>query len=318
MSELVVGFDLRILVMTLRSVLTRRTRTSLQVREGPGTCPKHDLLPFVRKKVGDFLYPYGAFPDDDFEQHEGYESEYQTPTGEDDPTGERYRIEALVSAEKLVPLFLDLCQLLPARVFVSLERSSADMYSRWDEFVSDEVDREEFLEIFRGYQFAFAEDGNLGIGAFAQDPPIEVFLGSHKEVVVFSPDRKPVLELLRKHGVEPRELDLYYRRDHTHLALTDYRGLRGPQFDFLHVADVVRHALGMVDGLDENFDEAANLGLGAWPRGDRRATRFAAASAGSRNAGSNAVGLHAGVRLTPPAGGCRDLIEKRLRRTASP
>jgi hypothetical protein len=205
----------------------------------------HDRLPFVRKKVGDFLYPYGAFPDDDFEQQEGYESEYQTPNGEEDSGTERYRVEAMVSAEKLVPLFLDLCELLPPRVFVSLERSSADMYSRWDEFVSEETDRDEFLEVFRAYQFAFAEDGNLGIGAFAQDPPIEVFLGSHKELVVFTPDRKPVIDTLRKHGVESRPLDLYYRRDHSHLALTDYRGLRGPQFDFLHVADVVRHALDM-------------------------------------------------------------------------
>jgi hypothetical protein len=108
----------------------------------------HDLLPLQRKKVGSFLYPYGAFPDDEYEQQEGFETEYQTPDGEE-PVGERYRTEALVSAEKLVPLFLDLCELLPERVFVSLERASADVYTRWDEFVSDEVPRQEFLEVFK-------------------------------------------------------------------------------------------------------------------------------------------------------------------------
>lgn len=225
----------------------------------------HELLPFVRKKVGDFLYPYGSFPDDDFEQQEGYESEYQTPSG--DEQVERYRIEVLVSAEKLVPLFLDLCALLPEQVVVSLERASADVYSRWDEFVSEEVGRQEFLELFREHQFALAEDGNLGLGAFSPEPPIEVFLGSHKEIVVFTPELKPVTEVLKRHGVERRALELYYQRDHSHVALVDYRGLRGPEYDFLHVADVIRHELGMqlqTDD-DENVDDEGNpLGLVPW------------------------------------------------------
>jgi hypothetical protein len=225
----------------------------------------HDLLPLVRKKVGDFLYPYGSFPDTEFEQHEGYETEYQTP--HDDDEGERYRTEILVSAEKLVPIFLDLCELLPSRIHVSLERASADLYSRWDEFVSEEVDRADFLEIFKAYRFAFTEDGNLGVGAFARQTGVEVFLGSHKEIVVFAPERGPVAEILRRHGLEPRDLDPYYRHDHQHLPLTDYRGLRGAQFDYLHVADVVRHALGMQlqEDDDEQVDEDGKpLGLMPW------------------------------------------------------
>jgi hypothetical protein len=96
---------------------------------------------------------------------------------------------------------------------------------------------------------------------------VEVFLGSHKELVVFSPDRKAVSEVLRRHGVPPSKLDFYYRRDHTHLALTDYRGLRGPQFDYLHVADAVRHNLDMQlqQDEDENVDDEGNpLGLVPW------------------------------------------------------
>jgi hypothetical protein len=156
---------------------------------------------------------------------------------------------------------------LPARVFVALERASADAYSRWDEFVSDEVSREEFIETFQAHQFAFAEDGNLGLGAFSQEPPVELFLGSHKEIVVFSPELKPVTEILRRYQLEPRELDLYYQRDHSHVSLLDYRGLRGPQYDFLHVADVVRHSLEMELQIDEeeNVDEDGNpLGLVPW------------------------------------------------------
>lgn len=272
----------------------------------------HDLLPLQRKKVGSFLYPYGAFPDDDYEQQEGYETEYQTP-GEDEPAGERYRTEALVSAEKLVPLFVELCGLLPPRIYVSLERASADVYKRWDEFVSDEVGREEFLEVFTTYQTAFSEDGNLGLGAFSHDPPIEVFLGSHKELVVFSSDRKAVSEILRRHGIEPARLDLYYRRDHTHLALTDYRGLRGPQFDYLHVADVVRHALGMQlqQDEDENVDDEGNpLGLVPWhavvvamPQRRARAHRRA------NRPFMQEFGLTAASRRE-----ARDILEKRLER----
>jgi hypothetical protein len=226
----------------------------------------HERLPFVRKKVGDFLYPYGSFPDDDFEQQEGYESEYQSPQA-DEEGGERYRVEVLVSAEKLVALFGDLCTLLPQRVSVSLERASADAYSRWDEFVSDEISRQEFLDIFHEFEFTLAEDGHLGIGAFAQEPPVEVFLGSHKELVVFAPNLGEVTAILRRHGLKSRRLDLYYQREHSHVALLEYRGLRGSQFDYLHVADVIRHALGMQLRMDddENVDADGNpLGLVPW------------------------------------------------------
>lgn len=226
----------------------------------------HEMMPLVRKKVGDFLYPYGSFPDEAFEQHEGYETEYQTPEGDEDAGGERYRIEILVSAEKLVPLFLDLCALLPEDVHVSLERASADVYSRWDEYVSDVVGKDEFLEIFKAYQTAFSEDGNLGIGAFAPEPQVEVFMGSHKELVVFTSGRKTVTEILKRHRVEPCTLDPYYRHDHQHVSLTEYRGMRASQFDYLHVADVARHALGMqLQEDDENVDEDGKaLGLVPW------------------------------------------------------
>src|SRR5262249_26424593 len=138
--------------------------------------------------------------------------------------------------------------------------------SRWDEYVSDEVGRDEFFEMFKSYRTAFVEDGNLGIGAFGTEPPFEVFLGSHKEIVVFAPERKPVVDILKRHGLRACELDPYYRHDHQHVALTGYRGLRGAQFDYLHVADVVRHALGMeLQEDEENVDEDGRpLGLVAW------------------------------------------------------
>lgn len=225
-----------------------------------------ELLPFVRKKVGDFLYPYGSFPDEHYEQHEGFELEDHT-TDSEDGLGSHYRIEILVSAEKLVPLWLDLCTLLPERIRVSLDRTSADIYSRWDEFVSGDVSRQEFLSTFATYQFAFTEDGNLGLGAFAPEAALELFLGSHKEIVLFTADPDPVREILRQHKVRPRSLEPYYQRDHQHLALTDYRGLRGPRFDYLQVADDVRRALGMRLHADEDEnvdDEGRPLGLVAW------------------------------------------------------
>jgi hypothetical protein len=270
----------------------------------------HELLPLVRKKVGDFLYPYGAFPDADFQQREGYETEYQTPSDDEEGDGERYRTEILVSAEKLVPLFVDLCELLPPRVHVSLERASADMYSRWDEFVSDEVDRSEFLDVFNAYRFAFAEDGNLGLGAFASHPAVEVFLGSHKEIVVFARERTAVAEILRRHRVEACALDPYYRHDHQHVPLTDYRGLRGAQFDYLHVADVVRHALGMqLQEDDDNVDDDGQpLGLVPWHAVViASAARRARAHRRANRAFVQEFGLTAASR-----GEARELLERRL------
>ncbi|MFQ5600673.1 MAG: hypothetical protein ACE5G2_08965 [Candidatus Krumholzibacteriia bacterium] len=227
----------------------------------------HELLPLIRKKVGSFLYPYGAFPDDEYEQEEGYESDYFTPDS-DDPMGDRYRTVAVASAEKLVPLFLDLCELLPESVQVVLERASEDVYTERDVFLSESrVDRGQLMEVFQAYEFTLTEDGMLGIGAFSYDAPLEIFMADHKEIVVFSPELGPVTDVLIHHGLKSRKLEFFYERSHTHLALTEYRGLRGPQFDYLHVADALRHVFGLQLQQDEeqNVDDEGNpLGLVAW------------------------------------------------------
>jgi hypothetical protein len=227
----------------------------------------NELLPLIRKKVGDFLYPYGAFPDDDYEQVEGYRSEYFTPDA-DDQLGDRYRTTIVVSAEKIVPLFLDLCTLLPAHVHVVLERASEDIYTDRDVFVSDsEVDLEQFVEVFKAFEFALAEDGMLGIGAFSCEDPLEIFLTDHKEIIVFTPTQDELVPILERHHVPARQLELFYERGHTHLALTEYRGLRTPNHDYLQVVDTLRHVFGLTlqQDDDQNVDEDGNpLGLVPW------------------------------------------------------
>ena len=106
------------------------------------------LRPLIRKKVGEFLFPYGTFPDEDFTQVEGYHTEYFTsPTG--DRIGDRYRTVLLVSAEKIAPIFLELCELLPDTVRVVLERASEDVYTDRDVFVSEiDVASEEFVGVY--------------------------------------------------------------------------------------------------------------------------------------------------------------------------
>lgn len=226
-----------------------------------------ELLPLIRKKVGGFLYPYGSFPDDEYEQLEGYESDYFTPP-DDDAAGERYRTVVVVSAEKLVPLFLDLCGLLPPTVHVVMERASEDIYTERDVFLGEtEVTREQFIEVFKAYEFTFAEDGMLGIGAFGPEPSYELFLADHKELVLFAPELSAVTAVLKRHNLQARSMEYYYERSHTHLALTQYRGLRGSQFDYLHVADTLRHVFGMTLQHDEeqNLDEEGRpLGLVPW------------------------------------------------------
>lgn len=227
----------------------------------------NELLPLIRKKVGSFLYPYGAFPDDDFEQREGYRMDFFAP-GSEDPLGDRYRTVIIVSAEKIVPLFLDLCGLLPESIHVVLERASEDIYTDRDVFVSDtEITVEQFIEVFKTLEFTLAEDGMLGIGAFGCESPFEVFLTDHKEMIAFTPEQEPLLEILKRHKVEARELTPFYEGAHTHLALTEYRGLRSPNHDYLHVADTLRHVFGLSLQQDDdlNLDENGKpLGLVAW------------------------------------------------------
>lgn len=227
----------------------------------------HELRPLIRKKVGDFLFPYGSFPDEEVTQVEGYETEF-FPARPGDRMGDRFRTIALVSAEKIAPLFLDLCGLLPQRVSVVVERASEDVYVDRDVFVSEiDVDVDDFVEVFKTYEFTFCEDGNLGVGAFAPDQPFEVFLSDHKEIVVFSEEADPVHDVLRRHGVRPVALDPYYEQAHQHVSLVEYRGLRGSQFDYLHVVEALRAVFRMTQRLEDDVtldEDGRPLGLVPW------------------------------------------------------
>ena len=270
-----------------------------------------ELLPLVRKKVGAFLYPYGSFPDEDYEQAEGFESDYFTAPDEE-TVGERYRTVVVVSAEKLVPVFLELCQLLPERVHVVMERASEDIYTERDVFLSDtEVTREQFIEVFKAYEFTFAEDGMLGLGAFGHDVPTEVFMADHKEIVVFGPELGVVTAILKRHGLQARKLEFYYEHSHTHLALTQYRGLRGAQFDYLSVADALRHVFGMSLQLDDEQnvdDEGRPLGVVPW-RAIALVTPSRSARAGRRRSRSFVQEFFLSAASRAEA---RELLEKRI------
>lgn len=227
----------------------------------------HERRPLIRKKVGDFLFPYGSFPDEDIAQIEGYQTEFFTPPTED-RMGDRYRTVAMASAEKIGPLFLDLCALLPARLHVVVERASEDVYTDRDVFISDiEVDADDFIEVFKAYEFTFCEDGQIGVGAFGPDQPFELFLSDHKEIVIFSDDVEPVHEVLRRHGLQSVTLEYYYDRPHQHLSLVEYRGLRSSQFDYLHVVEAMRQVFHMSQRLEEEptvDEDGLPVGLVPW------------------------------------------------------
>ena len=227
----------------------------------------HERRPLIRKKIGDFLFPYGSFPDEEIEQGEGYETEFFTPPNEDQ-MGDRYRTVVMVSAEKIGPLFLDLCALLPARVHVVVERASEDVYTDRDVFVSEiEVEAEEFVEVFKAYEFTFCEDGQIGVGAFGAAQPFELFLSDHKEVVIFAEEVEPVHAILRRHGLTAVELQYYYDHAHQHLSLVEYRGLRSGQFDYLHVVEALRQVFHMSQRLEEEptvDEDGLPVGLVPW------------------------------------------------------
>jgi hypothetical protein len=227
----------------------------------------HESRPLIRKKIGDFLFSYGSFPDEDVPQVEGYETEFFTAPPED-RMGDRYRTIALVSAEKIGPIFLDLCALLPPHVSVVVERASEDVYLDRDVFISDiEVDAEDFIEVFKAYEFTFCEDGNIGVGAFAPDQPFEVFLSDHKEIVVYAEDAAVVHEVLGRHGVRSRKLAYYYDHPHQHVSLVEYRGFRGGQFDYVHVVEAMRQVFRMSQRLEDDVavdEDGRPLGLVPW------------------------------------------------------
>ena len=74
-------------------------------------------------------------------------------------------------------------------------------------------------------------------------------------------------KILRKRQLQSRDVGYYYEVPHQHVALTEYRGLRGAQFDYFHVADALRQVFSMTLQLEEdrNVDERGNpIGLVPW------------------------------------------------------
>jgi hypothetical protein len=212
-----------------------------------------------RKLVGRFTYPYGAYPEKDYPNKIGYDSKYIREEG-------YFYYQIAVSHERLLVVFKELLDLLPGRAFVVTQIHTDDYYRESDTYISSEPASMESLKWwFDDWKDVALDDGFFGIGAFMEDPTIEVFLDEHKTMHVYHTDPDLMEGLLERLGI-PFVLDLkmYWDEPHYHEPLplidetsedylTAYEDL-ADRYDMLYDGDD-----------DENNDDTGEpLGMTCW------------------------------------------------------
>ena len=173
---------------------------------------------------------YQPPPDDGFR----WTDAVRPAPGVEPPAREGYRIEtftdgedqllipllsALVSAERVFDVFLDLIEPLGEVVQVVLETSHGRYADRHDDLRRDEIDVPVLSSHLCDFESLLVNDGCTGLAVLATDFPAEVQFDEHKQLSVYAPDVREFRRVLRRHGVARlEELTLPSEREHFHYS----------------------------------------------------------------------------------------------------
>ena len=156
----------------------------------------------------------------------------------------RYQFTVAVSAAHVPELFARLGALLPERVRVVFEipgRTPSDE-EVCEVYLSDAVERDEFLEAFAAHDFLFSQDGMIGFGALSEDERTELFLDDHKLLYFYSVDQEGPERALASCGVPScSRLRHFAELSHVHNSLAS----RGRGEDYLDVFDEFKRAFNL-------------------------------------------------------------------------
>jgi len=147
-----------------------------------------------RLKVGSFQFPLGVYPVEEMTPKGGYTLLFE-PSDADNGTGggeaeweewpDRYLFDAVISAERLRALCMQLFSLFRGRVYPILDVLGQDDYREVDPYISyDLIGIDRYTDTIRRLKDFFFEDGLCGFGAMTEEPFFYVFVDEHKIVTV--------------------------------------------------------------------------------------------------------------------------------------
>lgn len=126
-------------------------------------------------------------------------------------------LSAAVSAERVFDAFLGLIEQVGEVVNVVVESSHEGSDDKRRDFRRDEIDIPVLASHFCEFEDLLLNDGCTGVAVMADGSPIEVQFDEHKLFHVYAPDLKPFRRVLRKLGVERRQvLPLISEAEHLH------------------------------------------------------------------------------------------------------
>ena len=161
-----------------------------------------------RKNQYGFVYPFGAYPEGKFAQQIGYDSKYIREGG-------YFYYQIALSHEDIMPVLVKLFNTLPDRVFLVTQVHTNDFFSEYDTYVTKgAVDKAEFIQWISDWHDVVLDDGCFGIGAFVEDPSMEVFIDEHKTIHIYHHNPDFMEHVLEELDI-PFMLDLRFFLGHT-------------------------------------------------------------------------------------------------------
>ena len=212
-----------------------------------------------RADKGQFAYPIGAYPERDFPQQTGYDSRYIRE-------GKYFYYKIALSRECIVPALINLLRLLPEQVFVVAQVHTDDYYKECDTYISSSPEPSvSLIRWITSWSHVALDDGFFGIGAFAEDPTVEIFLDEHKTIHMYHHDPDLAEQTLARLGIRfVMDIRMFWDEPHYHepLPLVD-RTSEDYLTAFEDLSD--RYDLVIDDDEDENLDdEGSPLGITCW------------------------------------------------------
>ncbi|MDH5478654.1 MAG: hypothetical protein OEY50_10005 [Nitrospinota bacterium] len=206
-----------------------------------------------------FVFPFGAYPEEPFDQRIGYDSRFIEDSG-------LYNYEISVSHERVLSVFISLLRLMPGQAHVVAQVHTDDYYRECDSYVSETpVSVADLIDWIMTWRSVAADDGFFGIGAFCDEPAAEVFLDEHKSIHMYHHDPQLIETTLEGMGIPFRMgLRFFWDEPHYHepLPLSDE-----DSDDFLSAFEDLADKYGLMleDEEDDNIDEDGDpMGVTCW------------------------------------------------------
>ncbi len=230
-----------------------------EIRHGGESVPLKRNIAQRIKSFG-FTYPYGSYPEDEFFQQIGYDAKYLT-----DEQCFYYKI--VLPHERLQQMLSASFKLLPPTARLAAKVHSGDFYRDFDTHISDDlVDRDEVIEWAKEWGEVVLDDGFFGIGMFAEEETVEVFIDEHKTIHIYHSDPDLMELFLENQGI-PFVMDLAFFWDEPHFHEPLPLDEKSDDEDYLTAFEDLADRYELFLDLDDDTntdDEGQPLGVNCW------------------------------------------------------